>query len=60
MKKIAVIASVAVSLLLLLSIGASYTGLFYFDWNGHREGKYSEWNMIGRVEVKNGSWSTVP
>lgn len=60
MRKAAVIASAAVSLLLVLSMGASYTGLFYFDWGGQEEEKYHEWRMVGRVEVRNGSWSTVP
>lgn len=60
MRKAAVIASAAVSLLLILSMGASYTGLFYLDWDSRGEEKYSEWKMIGKVEVRNGSWSTVP
>lgn len=60
MRKAVVLASAAVSLLFILSMGASYTGLFYFDWSGQEEEKYQEWKMIGKVEVRNGSWSTLP
>ena len=59
MRKAVVIASAAVSLLIMISMGASYTGLFYFDWGAREEEKYSEWEMIGKVEVRNGSWSTL-
>jgi hypothetical protein len=56
MRKLLVISTVVISLLLLLSIGSSYTGLFHFE--PHEERKdYGEWEMVGILNIRNGEES---
>lgn len=56
MRRLLVVASVAVSLLLLLSLGASYTGLFHLELPEERK-DFGGWEMVGKLEVREGEES---
>ncbi len=57
-KQIVVIVTVAVASLLMISFGASNTGLFHLDTpvdkDAERPERMGDWISVGRLEVVNG------